>query len=152
MLESVNVHLPNRPGLERRGLLRTTIDVDGAAVDVYNTHLQHTSGVVRRDQVHAIKDVLRTRDLPALLGGDFNAEPDSRALALLTGWRFADPWPVVGADQGLTVPAGVPRRRIDFVLHDDAFVPVAAEDLQSSVSDHRAVRVVLDLVDPADCG
>ena len=39
-----------------------------------------------------------------------------RALALLTGWRFADPWPVVGADQGLTV------------------------------------RVVLDLVDPADCG
>jgi hypothetical protein len=39
-----------------------------------------------------------------------------RALALPTGWRFADPWPVVGAAQGLTV------------------------------------RVVLDLLDPADCG
>lgn len=152
VLDSENLRLPNRPGLERRGLLRTTVDVDGAAVDLYNTHLQHTSGAVRRDQVRAIKEVLRTRDLPSVLGGDFNAEPDSRALALLTGWRFADPWAVVGADEGLTVPAGEPQRRIDFVLHDDAFTPVAAEDLRSAVSDHRAVRVVLDLVDPPDCG
>ena len=50
------------------------------------------------------------------------------------------------------MPAAEPQRRIDFVLHDDAFTPVAAEDLRSAVSDHRAVRVVLDLVDPADCG
>ena len=102
--------------------------------------------------MHAIKDVLRTRDLPSVLGGDFNAEPDSRALALLTGWRLADPWAVVGADEGLTVPAGEPRRRIDFVLHDDAFAPVAAEDLRSAVSDHRAVRVVLDPSTPRTAG
>ena len=151
ILESDNVRLPNRPGLEQRGLLRTTVDVGGTPVDVYNTHLQHTSGVVRRDQVRAIKEVLRSRDLPTVVGGDLNAEPDSRALRLLTGWRFTDPWPVVGAGDGLTVPAGTPRRRIDFVLYDEAFVPVTADDLVSAVSDHRAVRVELELPDPPDC-
>ena len=29
-------------------------------------------------------------------------------------------------------PEGPPGRRIDFVLHDDAFTPVAAEDLRSA--------------------
>jgi endonuclease/exonuclease/phosphatase family metal-dependent hydrolase len=151
VLESDNVRLPNRPGLERRGLLRTTVDLAGVPVDVYNTHLQHTSGVVRRAQVRAIKDELRERALPTLLGGDFNAEPDSRALSLLTGWRFADPWPVAGGGQGLTVPAGEPRRRIDFVLHDASFVPRAADDLVSAVSDHRAVRVRLALTGSPGC-
>jgi len=150
--DSKNVPLPNRPGLERRGLLRTTVDVDGAPVDLYNTHLQHTSGAVRRDQARAIKDVLRARDLPTVLGGDLNVEPDSRALGQLTRSGLQDPWPLVGSDAGLTVPAQVPRRRIDFVLHDEAFVPVAADDLLSEVSDHRAVRVELELRNPPDCG
>ena len=152
VLDSDNVHLPNRPGLERRGLLRTTIDVDGAPVDVFNTHLQHTSGAVRREQVRGIRAVLETRDLPTVVGGDLNAEPDSPALALLAAAGLSDPWPAVGVDEGLTVPARVPRRRIDFVLHDASFEPRAAEDLLSTVSDHRAVRVVLRLVDPRDCG
>ena len=152
ILDSDNVRLPNEPGLEQRGLLRTTLDVDGAPVDVYNTHLQHTSGSIRRVQVRAIKDVLRERDLPTIVGGDLNAEPDSPALRLLTDWRLRDPWPVVGVDDGLTVPAGEPRRRIDFVLHDDAFTPLAGEHLTSAVSDHRAVRIVLELTSPRGCG
>ena len=148
---SENVRLPNRPGLERRGLLRTTVDLDGVPVDVFNTHLQHTSGAVRRDQVRAIKAVLRDRTDPAIVGGDLNAEPDSPAVSLLTSWRFSDPWPVVGAGEGLTVPAATPRRRIDFVLHDDSFTPSAADTLLSMVSDHRAVRVRLDLTGPPGC-
>jgi len=152
ILDTDNVRLPNRPGLERRGLLRATVDVDGAPVDVYNTHLQHTSGAVRRDQVRAIRDLLASRDLPAVVGGDLNAEPDSPALALLAEAGLSDPWPVVGVDEGLTVPANVPRRRIDFVLHDASFEPRTADDLLSAVSDHRAVRVGLRLVDPRDCG
>lgn len=151
ILDADNLRLPNRPGLERRGLLRTTIDVDGAPVDVYNTHLQHTSGAVRRDQVRGIRAVLDSRDLPAVVGGDLNAEPDSPALALLAEAGLSDPWPAVGVDDGLTVPANVPRRRIDFVLHDASFEPRTAEDLLSTVSDHRAVRVGLRLVDPRDC-
>ncbi len=152
ILDSENVRLPNEPGLEQRGLLRTTLDVEGAPVDVYNTHLQHTSGSIRRVQVRAIKEVLRRRDLPTIVGGDLNAEPDSPALRLFTGWRLRDPWPAVGVDDGLTVPAAEPQRRIDFVLHDDAFTPVAGEHLTSAVSDHRAVRIVLELTSPRDCG
>ena len=152
ILDSENVPLPNEPGLEQRGLLRTTLGVEGAPVDVYNTHLQHTSGSIRRVQVRAIKDVLRERDLPTIVGGDLNAEPDSPALQLFTDWRLRDPWPVVGVDDGLTVPAAQPQRRIDFVLHDDAFTPLAGEHLTSAVSDHRAVRIVLELTSPRGCG
>ena len=152
IVDDENVALPNEPGLEQRGLLRTTLDVDGAPVDVYNTHLQHTAGSIRRTQVRAIRDVLRGRDLPTIVGGDLNAEPASPALGLLTGWRLRDPWPVVGVDEGFTVPAGQPQRRIDFVLHDDAFTPLAGEQLLSAVSDHRAVRMVLELTAPRGCG
>ena len=59
---------------------------------------------------------------------------------------------MVGVDDGLTVPAAEPQRRIDFVLHDDAFTPLAGEHLTSAVSDHRAVRIVLELTSPRDCG
>lgn len=146
-----NVRLPNRPGLEQRGVVRATVDVDGVLVDVFNTHLQHTSGAVRRDQVRAIRRVLRTRDLPQVVGGDFNAFPDSPAVSLLTSWRFADSWPAVGDDAGLTVPAGAPRRRIDYVFHDDWFRARTGNVRRSSVSDHRAVRIGLALTGPPGC-
>lgn len=151
VVDQANVRLPNRPGLERRGLVRATVDVDGVLVDVFNTHLQHTSGAVRRDQVRGIKDELRDRELPQIVGGDFNAEPDSPAVSLLTSWRFTDPWPVVGDGTGLTVPAGDPQRRIDFVLHDEWFGARYGDVRRSSVSDHRAVRIRLALTGPADC-
>ena len=145
-----NVALPNQPGLEQRGLLRVTLRIAGLWVDVYGTHLQHTRGNIRIEQMRAIKDAVADDLRPHLLGGDLNAEPDSPALTI-AGSFLADPWAEVGDGPGLTVPAAVPHRRIDYVLHSDDWVPTAATTLLSGVSDHRAVKVEFDLPLPHRC-
>jgi len=134
-----NLHLPNRPGLEQRGLLLATLDVDGLEVTVGDTHLQHTSQRLRVAQVTAVMALMAAIDRPRLLLGDFNDEPGTPPLAL-TRAVFTDPWPLVGEGDGKTVPPGHPRRRIDYTLADDAFTATASKVLVSAVSDHRAVR------------
>jgi endonuclease/exonuclease/phosphatase family metal-dependent hydrolase len=142
--------LPRLPGLLRRGLVQVTIEVDGREVDVISTHLDHVSPAARRAQAAAVAGVVRRSDRPALLGGDLNTEPGLPPLIALDRAGLTDPWPVIGSGSGLTVPAADPRRRIDFVLADDSFVPLTSEVLISSISDHRAVRTAFDLL-PPDC-
>lgn len=139
-----NIALPNERGLEQRGLLFAALDLDGTRIHVYGTHLQHTRGSIRLRQMRAVTQVVAADPVPHLLAGDFNAEPGSPALNTV-GRYLLDPWPVVGEGAGLTVPPRAPRRRIDFVLHDHWFTPVAARTVRSAVSDHRAVLVDLDL-------
>lgn len=146
-----NELLPNYPGLEQRGLLRATVRVAGQWVDIYNTHLQHTRGNIRIVQMRAIRELSAGNPLPQILGGDLNATPDSPVLRIATNF-LQDPWPVVGVGPGLTVPPRVPRRRIDYVLHEPAFIPTSAQVFQSAVSDHRAVRVTFELQRPSTCG
>ena len=146
-----NTHLPNRPGMELRGLLHARLDVRGRSVSVYVTHLQHTSGSMRREQAHAIRRVIDADPLPKILGGDLNAEPGSATLRVLEGGGLHDTWAAVGRGAGLTVPAFVPHRRIDFVLHDDAVRPVAASVLRSGLSDHREVWADLEVPEVSPC-
>lgn len=133
--------LPNFPGLQQRGLLRATVRVGGERVDVFNTHFQHTAGIIRVVQARGVARLVRGSPRPFLLGGDFNAEPGSPAMDVIA--RVAtDPWPEVGVGAGLTVPPREPRRRIDFVLHGPGgWVPEQAQVVQSGIADHRAVLV-----------
>jgi len=134
-----NIHLPNRPGLERRGLLLATLDVDGVAVTVGNTHLQHTAQSLRLAQLGTVMTRMSAISHPRLLLGDLNDEPGTPPL-VLTKAVFTDPWPLVGHGDGKTVPPGHPRRRIDYTLADDSFKATGSRVLVSAVSDHRAVR------------
>ncbi len=147
-----NQLLPNFPGLQQRGLLRATIDLPGGAVDVYNTHLQHTRGVIRIVQARGVKRLVAAGDgRPFLLGGDFNAESGSPAMQVVATFT-SDPWPQVGVGPGLTVPPRAPRRRIDFVLYGaGGWVPEQAQVLTSRIADHRAVLVDYALPRRGDC-
>lgn len=142
--------LPRAPGYFRRGLVRATIDVRGQQVDVFATHLDHASPRLRQAQARAVADAVRRTPRPVLLGADLNAEPGMPAVRVLERTGLVDAWPVVGDDEGLTVPAAAPRRRIDYVLADESFAPVRSRVLISLVSDHRAVRTTYDLL-PRDC-
>ncbi|MFA6297825.1 MAG: endonuclease/exonuclease/phosphatase family protein [Nocardioides sp.] len=134
-----NQLLPNLPGLQQRGLLRATILIAGRRVDVLNTHLQHTRGIIRVLQTRGIRRLVGRSGRPFLLGGDFNAEPGSPAMRVLDG-VVTDPWTQVGVGSGLTVPPRVPRRRIDYVLYGSGgWVPEQAQVVQSAIADHRAV-------------
>ena len=143
-----NTALPTLPGLEQRGLLRATLDVEGRAVDVYDTHLQPGGTTIRVLQVSAIERIVRERAArtgrPFLLGGDFNSEPDSAPMQLATTFA-TDPWPEVGVGVGETVRPRQPRFRVDYVLHGPGWRATEARTLLSLVSDHRALLVDLEL-------
>lgn len=150
VLEVTTRALPRLPGLYRRGLVQLTVDVEGRAVEVISTHLDHVAPAARRAQASAVAGVVRRSEGPVLLGGDLNAEPGFPPLAVLDRAGLSDPWPLVGRGDGLTVPAADPQRRIDYVLADGSFTPLLSETLISAVSDHRAVRTSFELL-PTDC-
>jgi endonuclease/exonuclease/phosphatase family metal-dependent hydrolase len=134
-----NLSLPNRPGLEARGLLLATLDVNGIQVTVGNTHLQHTSQRVRVAQMRAVVSTMAELRSPRLLLGDLNDESGTPPVAL-TRRIFTDPWPSVGVGDGRTVPRIHPRRRIDYTLADPGLTARRSVVLTSEVSDHRSVR------------
>lgn len=112
-----NTLLPKaNPASEQRGLAHALINVRGVPTHVYNTHL-HTALADRAVQITAI-DTLISGTTPAILLGDFNAQPTESTLAPLQA-RFQDVWTTVGTGPGFTypaAPAATPNRRIDFIF------------------------------------
>ena len=123
---------------ERRLVIYALIDGPRGAFPVFNTHLnwkyQHSH--IRQKQVSDIAHFIDNKpaqDFPPLLCGDFNAEPESEELRMLTGLTtcpvaglfFHDAWRVAGnGGEGYTwdnanpyaVAEYEPDRRIDYIL------------------------------------
>lgn len=151
ILATGTVPLPNQPGLQQRGLSRIVVRLGGQPVDIYNTHLQHTAGDIRIVQAKGIEQIIAAQEVrPFILGGDFNATPDSAAMGIIAGFA-ADAWPESGTGLGLTVPPRAPQRRIDYLLYNGPWRPLASDVLPSAVADHRAVRTQFELVRALPC-
>lgn len=131
------------------------LHVSTAGLDVFACHLAPapTHGVHRRAQVLAIVDIVeaarvgkdpmpapgqRVDGMPAVLCGDFNAEPDSDEIRFLSSLTvldgrtafFQDAWRVAGDGPGLTQDwrsnaiadrMNVHRKRIDYVFVGNPF-------------------------------
>lgn len=87
-----------QPVADGRTVAHARIAIDGAAVDVFATHLHHEQhgSAMRRQQaegVLAAVDATRDPALPVLLLGDFNASVDDAGLSPLRT-RFADAYGV----------------------------------------------------------
>lgn len=150
VLSQQNTALPNRPGLQQRGLLHVRVAIGGRPVSLYVTHLDNTSRSMRVVQMGAVRDIVAADPLPRILGGDMNDVPGSPVLARLGG-VLTDTWSVAGSGPGLTAPAGRPRVRIDYLLYGDPadagarITPLDVEVAPRSSSDHRAARARYDL-------
>jgi len=99
-------------------------------------------GSVRNDSFDLATNELQVEELlervgerPALLAGDFNAEPEDPPMRLLhASGRFADE--PAGAP---THPSHRPRRRIDYVLAPQGWERIEEHVVASELSDHRPV-------------
>jgi endonuclease/exonuclease/phosphatase family metal-dependent hydrolase len=113
------------------GFAEAVVIAKGVAVHVYATHLDYRPEPdVRAMQV---ADMLRIMAPgPTLLLGDFNAEPDAPELAPL--WDKLTP-----ATVGLTYPADVPAKRIDYVTVSTGVRVRWATVPETLASDHRPV-------------
>lgn len=123
---------------ELRCVVRAVVAAPGHSVEVFVTHLNWRldQSHVRQDQVRAICEFVdetrHERVFPPVLCGDFNADPDSEEMRMLTGLTavpvpklvFIDAWRAGGHGPGITwdnrnpfaAADAEPDRRIDYVL------------------------------------
>lgn len=138
-LSTVQAGTPPSPA---PGFLEVALDMDGTTIHVFNTHLDYRADpAVRRTQVAETVAIIGDGSVPTLLFGDFNAPPSAPELQPLFV-RLHDAW-LGSADEGLTYPADVPVKRIDYVLASRHFRVRSARVPVTQASDHRPVVVEL---------
>jgi len=163
IIESTTFELPGETESgESRSVLCTLVEHPDGLIPVYVTHLNWKldQGFIRIRQVQRIHDLITTRrkanHLPAILMGDFNAEPPSDEIRFLKGFKtidgksvhYSDVWdysdsPQCGATFDPAYPyaadAQEPPRRIDYIF-------VAGPDSQRR-GHPREARIVLNQAD-----
>lgn len=149
------VHLPVDPPQERsggsyepRGALRVEVDAPAGRLVVVNTHLDPTGDDRWRRQevqkVIAIVSAARAESgARVIAGGDFNSTPESAVQDALRGAALRDAWAECGRGAGLTYPADVGRKRIDYLFLTGDLACARAEVVATQASDHRPVLVQL---------
>jgi endonuclease/exonuclease/phosphatase family metal-dependent hydrolase len=139
-----NLLLTRPRGGEQRGLLGAVAAVDGRAVRVFCTHLQHRSRTERLAQAAQIAESLVGGRGPVVLMGDLNARPGDPEIAPLTE-VLDDAWAVAGDGAGFTFDAATPHARIDYILTSADLAARSAAVLQTDASDHLPVVADLEL-------
>jgi endonuclease/exonuclease/phosphatase family metal-dependent hydrolase len=143
---SSNTLLDRASGQEQRGLLEAVIDVRGADLEVFTTHLADGSATERVQQVAQIRQVIGTPERPTILLGDMNATPDAPEITTLGGF-LTDAWTTVGEGAGYTFPSWNPSARVDYVFASDTVRPEQSRVIVTDpeASDHLPVAVQLPL-------
>ncbi len=149
------IRLPVDPPQERsggvyepRGALQAVIQVQGAPLEILNTHIDASrEDFYRRQEMTTILR-LATRSIidarrSTLVGGDLNAEPGSAVIEMVRGSPLRDAWPECGQGPGLTYPADRPIKRIDYLLLPVGWRCVSATVVETEASDHRPVIFTL---------
>lgn len=145
--------LPVQPPQERSGKSyepRTALVVSASTpigpLQVINTHLDPSREEHYRLQESAhilgIADRLRGAE-GVMAGGDFNAEPGSRAYQQLVFGGLQDAWLRCGAGDGFTYPAAKPVKRIDYLFLGPGLRCTSAQVIDTQVSDHRPLLVTV---------
>jgi endonuclease/exonuclease/phosphatase family metal-dependent hydrolase len=145
------------PGVSRRShrrrlLVPVELAVDGRPVLLFDVHLSSGPELRPTRLAQAMQLVgLPPAEVPVVVAGDLNDDPDSPVIAALLDAGFVDAWAEAGGGRpGDTIPANEPRRRIDYVLARglevlDAYVPDDVGPAMSGLSDHRPVVASLRL-------
>jgi endonuclease/exonuclease/phosphatase family metal-dependent hydrolase len=136
-----DVH-PLTSQLEQTAMAHARVEVGGQSLHVYGTWL----GLEADERARQLDDALPIIGAasPAMLGGDFNATPDSAVYTRVRAAGFEDPFVVGGFDPAPTDPAIDPTHRIDYVWTRGLKVQ-DAQVLDSLASDHRMVVIEVTL-------
>jgi endonuclease/exonuclease/phosphatase family metal-dependent hydrolase len=132
MLSSTNHPLPSVG--EPRILLESVVRIDGATINVYDTHLT-TWGALnrssRREQLQCLARHVPTSRWPYLLMGDLNTTPDAPEIVEFIAGR---PGELAGENIKVTHPST--RRRLDYIFTDYGWQVMSARAVEGGPSDH----------------
>jgi endonuclease/exonuclease/phosphatase family metal-dependent hydrolase len=138
--------LPTASGTkgEPRVLATAEIKLPGRSILFACTHLDaQRQDSSRYLQINALTDILKKEKLPVVIGGDFNAEPNSRVIQVLD--QFLTRTCVEHC--GFTIPSDQPTKTIDFIAYTSkAFQVQDHQAIQEAyASDHLPVMATLHL-------
>jgi endonuclease/exonuclease/phosphatase family metal-dependent hydrolase len=148
------IHLPVEPAQERSGgshepriAMSLIIDAPFGRLDLFNTHIDASGDERwRLQEIKTIERIVKNavRGNPrVLVGGDFNSTPESAVQTELRANGFHDAWPTCGVGEGLSYPADVPKKRIDYLFVLSGFECMSARVVDADASDHRPVIFTL---------
>lgn len=135
----LSTQVPNPTPEPAPGFPEVVVNVQGALVHVYDTHLDYRGDPSVR--VMQVKDMLAIMadDEPGaqqVLVGDFNAQPQAPELAPL--WQHVtDTWSVAGVGSGHSYPADNPTAKDDYVTVSSGIGVTGASVPDTQASDHR---------------
>jgi endonuclease/exonuclease/phosphatase family metal-dependent hydrolase len=116
----------------RKGVKRLVIELDLRDMTIFLVHLA-LSFRARHHQLNDLYDLVKGKNKPLIVAGDFNAAWGSREIALFlaaTGLTSASPTGVA------TYPSWAPRRQLDFILHSSEIKPTRFWTPRVTFSDH----------------
>jgi endonuclease/exonuclease/phosphatase family metal-dependent hydrolase len=108
----------------QRSVAQIRVNVGGRSVNFFATHLDHTSSSIRYAQVGELTTWLSGFAEPRIIGGDFNAGPDTSEIARMTTY-YHDTWmegmnagvAVAYPDNPVQVQTRTRRGRIDYLFY-----------------------------------
>ena len=136
-------------GGQDRAVVFIKVNIEGADLWVGTTHLDHVKEEKSRIyQANAIKPIVESLDAPFVLGGDFNAEPGTQTIEIMSKYTtFA-----YRSDKQYTYPSNMfphyEKRLIDYITYSprDYFVEKGYNVLNTArASDHMPVVAVLSI-------
>lgn len=141
IVEHHNVHFEQK-GPEKRGVLTTVIEIEGFTLLLLNTHLDHREGD-DSERVAYISGarhqiIPRYESNGIIFTGDMNDVPESETYHKLTDF-LTDAWETSGNDEGYTIPADNPTKRIDYIFYGGTLNPVKTWVPATLASDHLPV-------------
>ncbi|WP_165452215.1 lamin tail domain-containing protein [Paenibacillus thalictri] len=119
-------------GNEKRGLLETTIRVNNAEMNVYNTHTSLISEE-RLLQTQNIVEIAGAKPGPQIVMGDFNAGPDTAEMRPMAS-RYREAF--AGAANVYTYPVTNPTIKSDYIFYSPDMEVMQSEVIVSKASDH----------------
>lgn len=135
LLDSAWVELEPRAGpFEHRIALAATADTESGPLRLVVTHLAGSSAAVNAGQAASLAAWLADQGGPMVIGGDFNASPNSETYAALPpSWTDAhravhpaDPAPTCCVDDLTGAPGPGMERRVDYLFVAGGLRPVRA--------------------------
>lgn len=121
---------------ESRCVIRSEIEVNGKDVCWLVCHM----GLAKLERVNAVEtvcDIIDNTDLPIILMGDFNAEPDDKVFAPIRE-RLLDTADISDSGKECTFPSDEPFKKIDYIFYR-GLTCKSVETLHDVIADHLPV-------------
>lgn len=138
------VALPNPQGAELRVLLEGLFEVNETdTVFFAATHLDVKDAKNRELQAAYITDYFKNSPYPVIIGGDFNARPQSKVITDIMNPNWFD-----ATDSSFTFPAWKPEVKIDYIYARPrtGWKLIRTQAIQSLLSDHLPIVTELEYI------